>query len=173
MINNSRSATAQRPSAVCYRFNNSRLHLSQLIKQLLKKYLWSPTVADQLKRKAANNSRLYTAHTQQHGRQHEKAGATSVRQQLLAIDPGGSSRSSTRPRRRRVLAASTGDGTGLDNDGVVERLAATNERRRRRSTRCTLTTGCLDSSASTDQFLVTARTVHRRRRTTWLTAGLR
>jgi len=46
---------------------------------------------------------------------------TSVRQQLLADDPGVSARSSTRPQRRCVLAASTCDGTRLDDDGVVER----------------------------------------------------
>jgi len=51
----------------------------------------------------------------------------SVRQQLLAVDPGVSARSSTRPRRRCVLAASTCDGSGLDDDGVVERLVATND----------------------------------------------
>jgi len=45
----------------------------------------------------------------------------SVRQQRLADDPGVSARSSTRPRRRCVLAANTGD------SGVVERLVATND----------------------------------------------
>jgi len=44
---------------------------------------------------------------------------TSVRQQLIAVDPGVSARSSTRPRRRC--------GTGLDDDGFVERLVATND----------------------------------------------
>jgi len=44
-----------------------------------------------------------------------------VRQQLLADDPGVSARSSTRPRHRCVLAASTHNGTSLEDDGVVER----------------------------------------------------
>ena len=44
-----------------------------------------------------------------------------VRQQPLAVDPGVSARSSTRPRRRCVLAASAHDGTSLEDDGVVER----------------------------------------------------
>jgi len=49
---------------------------------------------------------------------------TSTRQQRLADDPGVSARSSTRPRRRCVLAC---DGTGLDNDGFVEKLVTTND----------------------------------------------
>jgi len=47
--------------------------------------------------------------------------ARGSRQQRLAVDPGVSARSSTWPRRRCVLAASTFDGTSLEDDGVVER----------------------------------------------------
>jgi len=93
----------------------------------------------------------------------------SVRQQRLAVDPGVSARSSTRPRRRCVLAASTHDGTSLDDDGVVERRGTAGgdqRRRRRRVACCTLTTGCLVSSASTVQLRFTATTVDCNRRTT-------
>ena len=94
----------------------------------------------------------------------------SVHQQRLVDDPGVSARSSIRPRRRCVLAASTYDGTGLDDDGgVMERrgTAGGDQRRRRwRSARCTLTTGCLVSSASTVQLCFTATTVDSRRRST-------
>jgi len=47
--------------------------------------------------------------------------ARGSRQQRLAVDPGVSARSSTWPRRRCVLAASTFDGTSPEDDGVVER----------------------------------------------------
>ena len=92
----------------------------------------------------------------------------AVRQKRLAVDPGVSAQSSTRLRRRCVLAASTGDDTRLDNDGVVERLSATNQRRRRRSARCPLTTGYVDSAAYADQLHATAMTVHCRQRTNWV-----
>jgi len=91
----------------------------------------------------------------------------SVRQQRLADDPGVSARSSTRPRRRCVLAAFTCDGTGIDDDGIVERLVATNDGDAGAPhARCTLTTGCLDSSASIVQLRFTATTVDSTRRTT-------
>jgi len=91
------------------------------------------------------------------------------------VDPGVSARSSTLPRRRCDLAASTCDGTGLDDDGVVERLVATNDSdagaphvlHSRRG-------GCLVSSATTVQLRFTATTVDCRRRTTSrMTAGRR
>jgi len=63
-------------------------------------------------------------HTQQRSTKRQKH--ASVGQQRLADDPGVSARSSTRPQRRCVLAATTGDGTGLDDNGVVERLVTTN-----------------------------------------------
>jgi len=44
-----------------------------------------------------------------------------VHQQLVAVDPGVSARSSARPRRRCILATSTHDSTSLEDDGVVER----------------------------------------------------
>jgi len=72
-----------------------------------------------------------------------------IRKQLLADDPGVSARSSTQRRRRCVLAASTHDGTSLEDDGVVERrwwqpTTATPAFRTLHTRR-----GCLDSSATT------------------------
>jgi len=112
------------------------------------------------------------------------------RQSGLRSNPG-STRSSTRLRRRCGLAASTDGVTRFDNDGVVERLTATGASSRRPRAAapgstttaswngcrrpdncdgdapcCPFTAGHVDSAASAGQLLTTATTVHRRRRAT-------
>jgi len=90
----------------------------------------------------------------------------SVRQQRLADNPGVSVRSSTRPRRRYVLAANTGDGTGLEDDGgVVERLVVTSDGDAGAPHVVHSRRGCLVSSSSTVQLRFTTTTVTRRRTT--------
>jgi len=80
--------------------------------------------------------------------------------------PWVSARSSTWPRRRCVLAASTCDGNGLEDDGVVERLVATNDCDAGVPHVAHSRRGCLVSSATTVQLRFTATTVDCRRRTT-------
>jgi len=67
----------------------------------------------------ATNSRLNTAHTQQHERSTESP----------AAHISSSAAASGRPRGQRAIvdsASTSGDGTGLEDDGVLEGLVASN-----------------------------------------------
>ena len=96
---------------------------------------------------------------QQHGRtaatHTAAAGAEQSRTKRSATNDPGVTRSSVRLRRRGGLATSTGDGSTCGDDGVVERLTATDassrrprqrhlvrQRRRRRTVRCSLVSFC-------------------------------
>jgi len=96
---------------------------------------------------------------QQHGRtaatHTAAAGAEQSRTKRSATNDHGVTRSSVRLRRRGGLATSTGDGSTCGDDGVVERLTATDassrrprqrhlvrQRRRRRTVRCSLVSFC-------------------------------